>query len=235
MQSSVTPVQTLGNVKRRPLRSRNIPKFPRRNGSFLARSAIRRMADGGACARLQPEFVLCTLAFAGWIAVSDGLINRNGNRSGPTSPLSMPLQSALALLLATSLAWLWHSDAAFELKAAALATGSLLATPLCARLRHRRAGSRDRIFRATWVAIRLCRFRDQRAGRGLDRAAAGARRCRCHRRAAWPDRAADAVWILCCAAPGWIAPLQTTRQRTAKRDPNCPCVLIESFCARAVR
>jgi hypothetical protein len=27
------------------------------------------------------------------------------------------------------MAWLWHSDAAFELKAAALATGSLLATP----------------------------------------------------------------------------------------------------------
>jgi alpha-1,2-mannosyltransferase len=39
------------------------------------------------------------------------------------------LQSALALMLTASLAWLWHSDAAFELKAAALATGSLLATP----------------------------------------------------------------------------------------------------------
>ena len=38
-------------------------------------------------------------------------------------------KSALALMLAASLAWLWHSDAAFELKAAALATGSLLATP----------------------------------------------------------------------------------------------------------
>jgi hypothetical protein len=33
------------------------------------------------------------------------------------------------LCLAASLAWLWRSDAAFELKAAALATGSLLATP----------------------------------------------------------------------------------------------------------
>ena len=32
-------------------------------------------------------------------------------------------------MLAASLAWLWHSDAAFELKAAALALGSLLATP----------------------------------------------------------------------------------------------------------
>ena len=39
------------------------------------------------------------------------------------------VQIALALLLATGLAWLWHSDAAFELKAAGLATASLLATP----------------------------------------------------------------------------------------------------------
>ncbi len=38
-------------------------------------------------------------------------------------------QGALALLLAASLARLWHSEAAFELKAAALAAGSLLATP----------------------------------------------------------------------------------------------------------
>jgi len=39
------------------------------------------------------------------------------------------VQIALALMLAASLAWLWHGDAAFELKASALATGSLLATP----------------------------------------------------------------------------------------------------------
>ncbi len=39
------------------------------------------------------------------------------------------VQTTLALMLAASLAWLWQSDAAFELKAAALATGSLLATP----------------------------------------------------------------------------------------------------------
>lgn len=39
------------------------------------------------------------------------------------------VQIALGLMLAASLAWLWQSDAAFELKAAALATGSLLATP----------------------------------------------------------------------------------------------------------
>ena len=39
------------------------------------------------------------------------------------------VQVALALALAASLGWLWHGDAAFELKAAGLATASLLATP----------------------------------------------------------------------------------------------------------
>jgi hypothetical protein len=39
------------------------------------------------------------------------------------------IQGALALTLAATLAWLWHGDAAFELKASALATASLLATP----------------------------------------------------------------------------------------------------------
>ena len=39
------------------------------------------------------------------------------------------IQGALALTLATSLGWLWQSRTAFELKAAALATASLLATP----------------------------------------------------------------------------------------------------------
>jgi hypothetical protein len=39
------------------------------------------------------------------------------------------VQTALALMLAASLAWLWRSDAAFELKTSALASGSLLATP----------------------------------------------------------------------------------------------------------
>ena len=38
-------------------------------------------------------------------------------------------QAALLLMLAATLAWLWHGDAAFELKASALATASLLATP----------------------------------------------------------------------------------------------------------
>src|SRR5262249_56209128 len=48
---------------------------------------------------------------------------------GAGVPTAYALQGALALFLAASLAWLWHSDAAFELKAAALAIGSLLATP----------------------------------------------------------------------------------------------------------
>jgi hypothetical protein len=48
---------------------------------------------------------------------------------GASVPLAYVVQFTLALTLAASLAWLWRSDAAFELKAAALATGSLLATP----------------------------------------------------------------------------------------------------------
>jgi hypothetical protein len=39
------------------------------------------------------------------------------------------VQIALAVTLAASVAWLWQSEAAFELKAAALASASLLATP----------------------------------------------------------------------------------------------------------
>ena len=38
-------------------------------------------------------------------------------------------QISLALMLAISLVWLWRSEAAFDLKASALATASLLATP----------------------------------------------------------------------------------------------------------
>jgi Glycosyltransferase family 87 len=48
---------------------------------------------------------------------------------GATVHTAYAVQLALGLCLAASLAWLWRSDAAFELKAAALATGSLLATP----------------------------------------------------------------------------------------------------------
>jgi len=48
---------------------------------------------------------------------------------GAGIPLAYAVQIALALMLAASLGWLWRSDAAFELKASALATGSLLATP----------------------------------------------------------------------------------------------------------
>ena len=43
--------------------------------------------------------------------------------------LAYAVQIALAITLATSLAWLWRGDAAFELKAAALSLASLLATP----------------------------------------------------------------------------------------------------------
>ena len=43
--------------------------------------------------------------------------------------LAYATQGAVTLLIATALAWLWRSPAAFPLKAAALMIGSLLATP----------------------------------------------------------------------------------------------------------
>jgi hypothetical protein len=48
---------------------------------------------------------------------------------GTSVPVAYAAQATLFAALAATLAWLWHSDAAFELKAAALALGSLLATP----------------------------------------------------------------------------------------------------------
>ena len=48
---------------------------------------------------------------------------------GACVPIAYAAQATLFATLAASIAWLWHSDAAFELKAAALALGSLLATP----------------------------------------------------------------------------------------------------------
>lgn len=43
--------------------------------------------------------------------------------------LAYATQLAMAVAIASSLVWLWRSDAAFALKAAALATGCVLATP----------------------------------------------------------------------------------------------------------
>ncbi len=48
---------------------------------------------------------------------------------GASVPLAYAAQFTLALTLVATMVWLWRSDAAFELKASALATGSLLATP----------------------------------------------------------------------------------------------------------
>jgi hypothetical protein len=48
---------------------------------------------------------------------------------GASVQLAYAVQGALFMALAATLAWIWHSEAAFELKASALATASLLATP----------------------------------------------------------------------------------------------------------
>jgi arabinofuranan 3-O-arabinosyltransferase len=48
---------------------------------------------------------------------------------GGSEPLAWTVQGIVSLVLAVGLAWLWKSRVAFELKAAALAAGALLATP----------------------------------------------------------------------------------------------------------
>jgi arabinofuranan 3-O-arabinosyltransferase len=48
---------------------------------------------------------------------------------GGSEPLAWTVQGIVSLGLAVGLAWLWKSRVAFELKAAALAAGALLATP----------------------------------------------------------------------------------------------------------
>ncbi|MGH6789077.1 MAG: glycosyltransferase family 87 protein [Pseudolabrys sp.] len=48
---------------------------------------------------------------------------------GGGETLAWAAQAVVALMLAAALVWLWRSRAAFELKAAALAAGALLATP----------------------------------------------------------------------------------------------------------
>jgi hypothetical protein len=48
---------------------------------------------------------------------------------GASVPVAYAVQAALGVALAASIVWLWRSEAAFDLKASALATASLLATP----------------------------------------------------------------------------------------------------------
>jgi arabinofuranan 3-O-arabinosyltransferase len=48
---------------------------------------------------------------------------------GGSEALAWTVQSVLSLSLAVGLVWLWKSRVAFELKAAALVAGALLATP----------------------------------------------------------------------------------------------------------
>jgi hypothetical protein len=63
-------------VKSRPLDSRNIHKFLRRNSSFLARHAIR-LTPARARSYSLILLGLRAIAMAGWLALSDGLIDRN--------------------------------------------------------------------------------------------------------------------------------------------------------------
>ena len=64
---------------------------------------------------------------AGWNRLQSlfGLVRAHGG----SETLAWSVQAAMALTLAIALCWLWRSRAPFELKAAALAAGALLATP----------------------------------------------------------------------------------------------------------
>jgi glycosyl transferase family 87 len=82
-------------------------------------------------------------AFAHWAPISNRVLIDQGaldwyrlqsvfalaRAHGGSETLAWIVQGLLSLLLAVGLGWLWKSRAAFELKAAALAAGALLATP----------------------------------------------------------------------------------------------------------
>jgi arabinofuranan 3-O-arabinosyltransferase len=82
-------------------------------------------------------------AFAHWMPITSRVVLGEGSADwnrlqslfgfvrahGGSETLAWSVQAAMTLTLATSLCWLWHSRAPFELKAAALAAGALLATP----------------------------------------------------------------------------------------------------------
>ena len=119
---------------------------------------------------------------------------------GAGVPMAYAVQSALALMLAASLAWLWRSNAAFELKAAALASASLLATPYVLDYDLVVLAVAIAFFARHGLRPRLSRLRDQPAGRGLDRAAAVARHRRRDRYTARPDGVADPLRVRSCGA-----------------------------------
>ena len=50
---------------------------------------------------------------------------------GGSVPLAYAIQTTVTVAVAGALAWLWRSRASFALKAAALAIGTILATPYC--------------------------------------------------------------------------------------------------------
>jgi arabinofuranan 3-O-arabinosyltransferase len=82
-------------------------------------------------------------AFAHWMPITGRVVLGEGHADfgrlqsvfgfvrahGGGEPLAWSLQAALSLTLAAALVWLWRSRAPFDLKAAALAAGTLVVTP----------------------------------------------------------------------------------------------------------
>ncbi len=97
---------------------------------------------------------------------------------GASVQTAYAVQSALLLTLAATLAWLWRSDAAFELKASALATASLLATPYVLDYDLVASAVAIAFFARHGLDPRLPQFRDQPAGGRLHGAAAVAQALR---------------------------------------------------------
>ena len=82
-------------------------------------------------------------AFAHWLPITSRIVLGEGHADfgrlqsafglvrahGGGEPLAWSIQAALSLALAAALVWFWCSRAPFDLKAAALAAGTLLVTP----------------------------------------------------------------------------------------------------------
>ncbi len=83
------------------------------------------------------------IAFVHWMPITSHIVLGEGHADfnrlqsvfglirayGGSEELAWTVQTIFSLALAAGLVWLWRSRAAFDLKAAALAAGALLATP----------------------------------------------------------------------------------------------------------
>ena len=137
---------------------------------------------------------------------------------GVPGTLANAAQMTATLGVAAALVVLWRSAAAFELKAAALLIGCVLATPYVLDYDLVVLGPGHRLPRRPRPAPGLCALRDHPARRALGAAADRAPDRRADRRVADADRAACRASRSCCSAPASF--------RTATRLVAAPRPLI---------